>query len=245
MTKLGALLLIVMVVLQMASGLSTTPGAFTTVIVVTIAACAACFTAAHAGRRRAAVALAGAVTVGFLAELAGVRTGFPFGAYHYTGELQPQVAGVPVAVALAWGGMGLAAHAVATAVAAPGWRRVAVGAGAMTAWDLFLDPQMMRLGVWAWDVAGPYRGVPLTNFAGWLLVSAIIMILFERVLTGRPNPALITLYSTMAVMEVIGFAAVFRPTDPLVAAAGGVAMGGFTVAAWTRLRRERRPAWQR
>lgn len=242
-TLAGALLLAAMVALQVASGLSERPSAYTTAIVLVLAASAACFTAARAGWRAAAAALGGAVVIGYLAELAGVNTGFPFGAYHYTGLLQPQVAGVPLAVALAWGGMGLAAHAVAAAITAPGPARIAVGAVAMTAWDLFLDPQMLRMGLWVWHDPGPYRDVPLTNFAGWLLVSALIMVLFERLLP-EPGRALLALYTTMAVMETLAFAAVFRPTDPLVAATGGLAMGALAATAWIRTRTTRRsPAW--
>ncbi|MFI6817772.1 carotenoid biosynthesis protein [Nonomuraea sp. NPDC050328] len=245
MTKLGTAFLAAMVTLQVVSGLSERPAAYTTAIVVALATCATCFAAATAGPRRAVAALAGAVAVGYMAELVGVTTGFPFGAYHYTGLLQPQVAGVPVAVALAWGGMGLAAHAVAAAIAAPGWRRIAAGAVALTAWDLFLDPQMLRMGLWVWEHPGPYRDVPLTNFAGWLLVSALLMLLFERLLP-TPGRALVTLYTAMAVMETVAFAAVFRPTDPLVAVTGGLAMGGLATAAWIRMRDPNRsPAWQK
>lgn len=42
----------------------------------------------------------------------------------------------------------------------------------------------------------------------------------------------------MAVMETVGFLAVFQPPDPLVAAAGGITMGAFAAPAWRRL-------WQR
>ncbi|GII82006.1 hypothetical protein Sru01_69880 [Sphaerisporangium rufum] len=54
-------------------------------------------------------AAAGAVLLGYAAEWVGIRTGFPFGEYRYTDVLWPQLGGVPVIVALAWGGMGLAA----------------------------------------------------------------------------------------------------------------------------------------
>ena len=49
-----------------------------------------------------------------------------------------------------------------------------------------------------------------------------------------PSRGLVTLYSVMAGMETVAFAAVFEPRDPLVAAAGGVAMGAFAVPAWRR-----------
>src|SRR5690606_28031706 len=102
---------------------------------------------------------------------------------------------------------------------------------------LFLDPQMLRLGLWTWAEAGPYRGVPLSNFAGWLLVALLVMAVIRAIL-GAPGRLAgpVALYTAMAAMETLAFAAVFQPRDPLVAAAGGLAMGGFAAAAWWRLR---------
>ena len=74
-------------------------------------------------------------------------------------------------VPLAWAAMGLPGYAVGATVARSRAGRIAVGAVALTAWDLFLDPQMIRNGFWRWAHPGPYQGVPLSNFAGWLLVS--------------------------------------------------------------------------
>ncbi len=237
---LGVLSLLAMVGAQVASGPAARPERFTGPIVVLLAVCAVAFAAGAWGPRRALAAFGAAVLTGYAAELTGVLTGFPFGEYHYSGVLWPPVGGVPVVVALAWGGMGLAAYAVAVAVApGGGWARVCAGAGALTAWDLFLDPQMVRLGLWSWAENGLYRGVPLTNFAGWLLVSALVMLVVGAICgDARPGRGLLALYTAMAVMETVAFAAVFDPPDPLVAAAGGITMGAFAAPAWRR-------TWQR
>ena len=263
---LGVLSLLAMTAVQVASGLDVRPERYVTAIVALLAASAVAFAADAWGPRRAVGAFCAAVLTGYAAELAGVLTGFPFGSYSYTGVLWPQAGGVPVVVTLAWGGMGLAAYAVGAALAT-GWGRVFAGACALTAWDLFLDPQMVGLGLWRWADDGFYRGIPLSNFAGWLLVSALVMLVIGRA-AREPGPAsgLLVLYTVMAVMETVAFAAVFVPPDPLVAAAGGLAMGGFAVASWRRAcgraqgraqrwaqkraqgrtqRRARRRAWQR
>ena len=57
--------------------------------------------------------------------------------------------------------------------------RIALGAAALTAWDLFLDPQMTAEGYWRWDRPGRYRGIPLTNYAGWLVTSVGLMAVLE------------------------------------------------------------------
>ena len=44
-----------------------------------------------------------------------------------------------------------------------------LAAGALTAWDVFLDPRMVREGYWTWPGGGRYEGVPASNFAGWFV----------------------------------------------------------------------------
>ncbi|TMQ89927.1 carotenoid biosynthesis protein [Actinomadura soli] len=231
-----------MVAAQVASGVRAEPVRLTSAVVLSLAASAVAFLAARCGLRRAGGAFLAVATAGYAAEWVGVRTGVPFGEYSYTSVLKPQVGGVPVVVAVAWGGMGLAAHAVATVLAPKrrGWRW-ALGAVALTAWDLFLDPQMLRLGLWTWADGGTYRGVPLSNFAGWLLVSFLIMVLIDVVVGPRfpgVSRGLVALYAVMAAMETLAFAVVFEPRDVVVAAAGGVSMGTFAALAWRR-------AWRR
>ncbi|MDH2429649.1 carotenoid biosynthesis protein [Sphaerisporangium sp. TRM90804] len=232
----GTVALGAMIVAQVLSGLEPAPVRLTSVVVLLLAAAAVAYAAAAHTSPRAVAAFAGTVVVGYAAEWVGIRTGFPFGEYRYTGLLWPELGGVPVIVAVAWGGMGLASYAVASAVARGTTSRIVVGALALTSWDLFLDPQMIRLGLWAWAEPGPYRGVPVSNFAGWLLVSVLVMALIGKILTnpGHAAPGLVALYTVMAVMETIGFAAVFTPPDPLVATAGGACMGTLAFLAWRR-----------
>lgn len=254
----GAGCLAGMVAAQVASGLSADPVRLTGPVVGLMAAGAACFVASQRGPRRAAGAAGAAAAIGYAAEWAGVRTGVPFGRYTYTPVLRPQVGGVPVAVAVAWAGMGAASHAVA-ATLVPAERtctRIAVGAAALTAWDLFLDPQMLRQDLWRWADGGAYRGVPVSNYAGWLAVSALLMGVLEPIAGWeRDAPGwLVALYGVMAGMETLGFAAVFDPPDRLVALAGGSAMGMFAVPAAVAAFRRRsalsprcagRAAWRR
>ena len=65
-----------------------------------------------------------------------------------------------------------------------------VGAVAMTAWDLSMDPVMVRLGAWVWHVPGPYFGIPLRNYLGWLETTFVVFLLyrlFEGRWPARPN----------------------------------------------------------
>jgi len=192
----------------------------TTVVVVLLAAAALGATAGSVGWRRAVAAVAGATLVGVIVEAIGIRTGLPFGDYRYTERLQPQVLGVPVVVALAWAGMGLPAWAVAGRLVHSTPARIALGAVALTAWDLFLDPQMVGEGFWEWPGGGFYRGIPLSNYVGWLVVSVVLMAVFSVTAPGARSTVAAAAYLLMAVMEVLGFLFFFG--DPVVALVGGV-----------------------
>jgi uncharacterized membrane protein len=201
-------------------------------------------TATNAVRRWGATraGTAGAVTTvaTTAVERYGTQTGLPFGRYSYTGALQPQVAHVPAIVPLAWFAMGLpareAAHAALGEHSTPA-RRIALGSAALTAWDLFLDPQMVGEGYWVWARRGLYRGIPLGNFVGWFVTGLGVMALFEALLppatyvdgSADADGTLVGEYTLMGVMETIGFARYFR--DPAVAVVGGLGMLPIAAAA--------------
>lgn len=189
------------------------------------------------GPRRAGASAVALIAFGWVVESIGTRTGRPFGRYAYTGRLRPTLGGVPVLVPLAW--FAMAAPAREAAHGALGQRssrasRLVGGAAAMVAWDLFLDPQMVAEGYWRWERAGRYRGIPLSNFAGWLATAAVAMAVLEvTVPPGRgPEPGLVAEYTGVAVMETLGFAAFFR--DRVVAVAGGATMLPIGIAGASR-----------
>ena len=129
---------------------------------------------------RAATALVATATVGgFAVEAIGVATGFPFGGYHYSGELGPKLLGVPLIIPLAWTWMAWPAWLAAIRLASRPAARIAIAAAGLAAWDVFLDPQMVAEGYWRWDSPTPalpgVPGVPIGNYLGWLGFAAILM----------------------------------------------------------------------
>ncbi len=167
---------------------------------------------------------------GFAAEAVGVRTGLPFGDYTYLGTLGPEVLGVPLVVPLAWTMMGypvlLAARRLTRRWVVP------LGAFGLTAWDVFLDPQMVGDGHWRWADPAPslpwVPGVPLTNFAGWLAVGALMMLALTVTLprddAPRPDdlvPATLLAWTWLG--YVLGNLFWFGTTS--VAVVGGTALG--------------------
>lgn len=212
-----------------------------TVLSVLVFCAASVADAARVHGPRGAVALLAVAGGGGLAvEAVGVRTGFPFGAYAYTGDLGPSLLDVPAVVPLAWAMMAWPALVVGRVLA----RRLpvaVVGGIALAAWDLFLDPQMVDAGHWRWAHPEPalplVPGIPLTNYAGWLLVAVVVVGTLHRLLPahGRaPGPAA-ALYLWTYGSSVLAHVAFFgRPGAALV---GGVVMGAvalpFARALWT------------
>lgn len=173
-------------------------------------------------------------------EVLSVQTGFPYGHYSYSSLLGPGVLGVPLLVPFCWQMMAHNAGVVARLIYPKAW--VLVAAGALTAWDLYVDPQNVRAGYWTWARQGEYVGIPLENFAGWLLTALIIYGLYARF--ERPRP---TLTSSVRVFELLpvlvyvwmwfGGAVVNLVwwNQPVVALVGFVGTGLFAVPALREL----------
>jgi uncharacterized membrane protein len=210
----------------------------TVLSVVVFAAASLCDATRLHGPRGGLLLLAVAGGGGLAAEAVGLRTGVPFGAYAYTGTLGPELLDVPVVVPLAWTMMAWPALVVGRTLARSGPGVVAVGAAALAAWDVFLDPQMVDAGHWRWLDPGPglplIPGIPLTNYAGWLLVSALVVAALHAVLPAhdrpshdRPSAPATALYLWVFGSSVLAHLAFFGlPGSALV---GGVLMGAVAI----------------
>jgi len=185
------------------------------------------------GIRRTLWTAAVVAALGWLVEAIGSATGLPFGQYHYTAALQPQLGDVPLLIPLAWLMMLPPAWVVAARISGR-WRGLAfIGLSglAMTAWDLFLDPQMVAWGFWEWANPHGYFGIPWLNFAGWFLTATVM----TAVVRPRPVPggALLTVYIITWLLEFGGLLFFWGLPGPAVV--GFVGMGSLAVAAiWLR-----------
>lgn len=178
------------------------------------------------------------LALGWAAEYLGSRTGFPFGRYHYTDLLQPQLGGVPLLIPLAWLMMLPPAWAIASLLvpaplngdgrSARGWVIFAlVSSLAMTAWDLFLDPQMVAWGFWVWERPSGYFGIPWINFLGWMLVTFVMTLLVRP--SRLPTAPLVAIYALTWFLE--SFGQIFFWGLPGPATGGFLGMGAILLAA--------------
>ncbi|MCA9945182.1 MAG: carotenoid biosynthesis protein [Anaerolineales bacterium] len=181
-------------------------------------------------------------TLTLFVEWLGSTTGFPFGDYDYAPLLQPQISGVPLVVPLAWFMMLPAAWAVANQIlaqlparlASKRWLLPLLAGFAFTAWDLFLDPQMVAWGVWQWETPGGYFGIPWSNYAGWWGTAVLLTALIRpQNLPGKP---LLIIFTITWFLETVGLLFFWGLVGP--ALVGGTIMGFFVWLGWREPRQK-------
>jgi putative membrane protein len=186
------------------------------------------------GLKQTAVATLIVAALTWALEAIGTATGYPFGLYDYTDKLQPQLAHVPLLIPFAWLMMLPPAWSAAALITGrwQGFRFLLVSGLALTAWDLFLDPQMVAWGFWVWREPGGYFGIPWINYGGWLLTAVLIT------LAVRPRPLpvmpLLIIYTITWALETIGQLFFWNLPGPAVV--GGLVMGAFVILAWRRIK---------
>jgi putative membrane protein len=177
---------------------------------------------------------------GYVVELLGVQLGLPFGPYSYTGQLGTEVLGVPLVIPLAWTMMAYPALLVGRCITRHGVAGPVAAGLALATWDLFLDPQMVDAGHWLWLGGGPtILGIPVSNFAGWVITAVLMMALLWRVAQRSggdepddrvPHLLYLWVYASSVLAHLVFFGL------PASALLGGVGMGAVVVVFLRALR---------
>ncbi len=231
---LWALVMILVPVVRWVKGEQAMASAITAGTLLQTAAVFVVLAAGSWGPLRAVVVLVVVGAGGWLLEYAGTRSGRIFGSYGYTDKLKPQVAAVPAIIPAAWFMMLVPAWAIVILLGRglglgmlPIWLFAPLAGAAFTAWDLFLDPQMVIWDFWRWGKKGRYYGVPLSNFVGWWAGATVLSALAHPAVTAWPLPvmALFLVYTLTWVLHAIGHAVFWRLY--LSAVVGTIAMGLF------------------
>lgn len=198
------------------------------------------FALLHASLRwnwRAALTL---FVISFVVSLAyesiGVATGLVYGPYHYTDKLGPKFLGlVPYLIPAAWFMMMYPSLVIAERIAprTSGWARglsvAAIGGIVMTAWDVMMDPMMVRGGHWIWEVEGAYFGIPLQNYWGWWLTTFSVFLVNWLVTRRNGDPAR-GQDDRLAILAYIltGLSGILVCLDPdAIVQLGGAGLAGF------------------
>ncbi|MCC5943891.1 MAG: carotenoid biosynthesis protein [Bernardetiaceae bacterium] len=113
--------------------------------------------------------------IGFFAEWIGVHTGLLFGDYSYGATLGLKLWDIPLMIAVNWW---MLAYACICIVAQLGYGlivRVLIAATLMTCMDFLIEPVAIQHDMWTWQG----DTIPLSNFIGWYVVSAVIFLIGE------------------------------------------------------------------
>src|SRR5256712_1537990 len=182
------------------------------------------------------------LVVSNILENISILTGFPFGHYHYTDALGPELFLVPLLIGPAYFANGYFAWVIGNVLVGElrrgfnAFLTVAVpfiAAFVMVMWDLTLDPRASTIQhQWIWEQGGGYFGVPLTNYLGWFFTVYLFLQLFALFVRFRPGnettrnfprshyaQALLT-YAVMGLTPVLTF--VIGGSNSLVTDAAGV-----------------------
>jgi putative membrane protein len=136
------------------------------------------------------------VGVGAMCEMLSLRTGIPFGHYHFTDLMGPRFLQVPVLLVLAYLGIGYTSWVLSLLIL--GYRNKPLnGQGVialpllaafiMLLWDLSMEAIWSTIDrAWIWHNGGSFYGVPLSNFLGWYFAAWLSYQLFA--LYSRANP---------------------------------------------------------
>lgn len=147
------------------------------------------------GQRTAATAFVVTFVLSLLAELSGTHFGVPFGIYGYSDRLGYKILDlVPFNIPASWFYMIVGCLAICARLLpakddfVSKWWWAFVSGACLTAWDVLLDPAMVKTYHWIWRVpdlsAAPawqrfigepiIYGMPITNWLGWLLTGTVV-----------------------------------------------------------------------
>lgn len=121
--------------------------------------------------------------LGFLVEVLGVNTGFPFGSYSYGGVLGFKVWNTPLLIGANWLMLIYATHGISRKIFSRPILVILLGSVLMVALDVVLEPAAIHLGFWTWELASP----PLENYLAWGVVSAFFHFLFLKFVPKYAN----------------------------------------------------------
>ncbi len=170
----------------------------------------------HVGWRKTLIFAAVGYLIAFTSEKLSITTGFPYGWYYYidgTSQHELWVWGVPFFDSLSYVFLTYCSYATALFILSPlaakganlitletrdirqSWAALVLGAFLQTFLDIIIDPVALQgdrwfLGqIYGYYEDGLHFGVPVSNYAGWLLTSFVLVAAFQRIDRKRDDTA--------------------------------------------------------
>lgn len=162
----------------------------------------------HVGWRKTLTFTMAGYLIAFVSEKLSITTGFPYGWYYYidkTSHKELWIWGVPFFDSLSYVFLTYCSYSAALLILSPlatrgfdlvtletrairrSWAALVLGAFLQTFLDIIIDPVALQGNRWflgqiyGYREAGIHFGVPLSNYAGWLLTSFILVLAFQMI----------------------------------------------------------------
>ncbi|MEO6549354.1 MAG: carotenoid biosynthesis protein [Ferruginibacter sp.] len=157
------------------------------------------------------------IIIGYLSEVAGVNTHLLFGDYVYGNVLGPQWLNVPLVIGINWFIIiycsGISTHTlllklitrVATdskepAVLLKAMSVIVDGATLAVMFDWLMEPVAVKLGFWTWGGDG---SIPLYNYICWMVVSMLLLTIFQFCRFDKENKFAVNLLLIQAMFFLL------------------------------------------
>lgn len=162
----------------------------------------------HVGWKKTLTFTGVGYAIAFVSEKLSITTGFPYGWYYYidtTSHKELWIWGVPFFDSLSYVFLTYCSYTTALFILSPlatrtmdlitletrairhSWAALVLGAFLQTFLDIIVDPVALQgrrwfLGqIYGYKEAGVHFGVPLSNYAGWLLTSFVLVAAFQLI----------------------------------------------------------------
>lgn len=127
-----------------------------------------------------------------------------FESHTYNGVFPAPIGEVPLAIVLGWVVILFISHEIVQALQIPRSNVAFIMMGALAVnIDLMLDPLAEAVGLWHWNIANSFYGVPLGNFLGWFLIVFLFNHLSASKAVKRVFPNVIMRSLFLAIMPVL------------------------------------------
>ena len=114
--------------------------------------------------------------LGWLIEVLGTNTGFPFGEYTYSDILGPGLFGTPIMIGLLWWVLIRSAYDLMAYVTSSIVIKSILTGLSMVSLDFLIEPVAIELNFWHWKK----QIVPIENYLAWFLCSSLFAGLTDK-----------------------------------------------------------------
>jgi putative membrane protein len=140
-----------------------------------------------------------AATIGFVAELIGVHTGYLFGSYWYGKNLGVKLFEVPLIIGVNWAMLSLITTAFFLKSKTPIWLKAIYSSTLMTLLDLVMEPVAVQSDFWQWQGGV----IPIYNYVCWWVIGYLVHLILYKHRSHEQNRVSVGLFSILTLFFLI------------------------------------------